>query len=260
MFLVGAMLFSGGLFLVDAPKADAAYVCVCEDGSSMPISDEEVLSASDYNNVCSYGCQLQQVSEGSPDQQLPTGDNSGGNDNKGDGSPSNPSGGVSLPNFIGESSISGLILKITDFLITLALPFAAFMIIWAGFQFATAQGDPAKLTKAKQNFVWTIAGVAVILASKAIISYITGILGGKSNQGSALIKTIETTLKQIIGLLFLLVTVYFFWGVVDFVRASSSGDTAKLEAGKKHMIWGIVGMAIMLGAWGLVGMLQQFFK
>ncbi len=168
---------------------------------------------------------------------------------------------VQLPNFIGVTSISGLILKITDFLITLAIPFAVLMLIWAGFLFATAQGSPDKIEKAKKNLIWTVAGIAVILASQAIISYITEILGGTgSGAGSALITKIKGTLYQISGLLFVLVTVYFFWGVAEFVRASGSGDTEKIKTGKKHMVWGIIGMVIMAGAWGIVEMIRVSFQ
>lgn len=189
----------------------------------------------------------------SSDNTLP-GSNS--NDTKSSGSP----GSASLPNFVGVSSISELILKITKFLIALAIPFAVLMLIWAGFQFATAQGSEEKLRTAKRNLVWTIAGIAVIMASNAIIGYITEILGGGTGEGNALITTIKDTLNQIIGVLFILVTVYFFWGIVEFVRSSGSGDAAKLETGKKHMVWGIIGMAIMASAWGIVAMIQQAFQ
>ncbi|MBU4142538.1 hypothetical protein KJ590_00860 [Patescibacteria group bacterium] len=194
--------------------------------------------------------------DGTP--QLPT-----GVDGTPDRTRTTGSGSVQLPNFLGSgvTSIKALIFKIVAFLIDIAKYFAALMLVWAGFLFVTAQGDPAKLTKAKQNFLWTVAGIAVILASDAIVTYIMEVLGVTgAGAGSALMTKIKATLTQVVGLLFVLVTVYFGWGIVEFVRASASGDSAKLEAGKKHMIWGIVGMAVMLGAWGIVKMVQVFFQ
>jgi len=171
-------------------------------------------------------------------------------------------GRVTLPNFLGSGtdSVSGLVLKVIDFLMKLALPFAVLMLVWAGFQFATAQGNEEKLSRAKKNLLWTVAGIAVILASQAIVGYVTSLLGGSTSADSALIKKVKDFLQQIIGLLFVLVTVYFFWGVVEFVRASGSGDTNKLDEGKRHMVWGIIGMAVMLGAWSIVQILQSVFK
>lgn len=169
---------------------------------------------------------------------------------------------VSLPNFLGSgvNSVSSLFLRIIDFLMLLLLPLATLMLIWAGFQFVTAQGSEEKLTKAKKNLLWTVIGVAVVLASRAIISYVSEVLGGGTGQTSALMRIFRNLVNQIIYVLFALVTVYFFWGVAEFVRGSGSGDSKAVEEGKRHMIWGIIGMAVMLGAWGIVGAIQAMFR
>jgi len=221
----------------------------CPGGESCIPNDPQGSSAEGRCFLNSYG--------GDSAPKLPVGE--------GDSAPAQPSlkntgqSSVSLPNFIGVKSVSELIMKIVKFLIPLATVFAVFMMIWSGFLFVTAQGDPTKITAAKKNFIWTVVGIAVIMASQAIVSYITEILGGGSGQGTALVAKIKDTLNQIIGLLFVLVTVYFFWGVAEYVRYSASGESAKLEEGKKHMVWGIIGMTIMLGAWGIVQMIQLYF-
>jgi len=68
---------------------------------------------------------------------------------------------------------------------------------------------------------------------------------------------IKDILNVFIGVLFVLVTIYFIWGVMGYIFAG--GEEKKLEDGKKHMIWGIVGMAVMAGAWGLVNILLTTF-
>lgn len=168
-------------------------------------------------------------------------------------------GVVELPNFLGGTkTISGLLAKIAKFVVDLALPFAVLMIIWSGFLFATAQGNEAKITQAKKNFRWTIVGVAVILASEALLGYIEELLGGKKSGFSAFMDKIKGTLNQIIVLLFALVTVYFIWGIVQYVGAG--GDEARLKTGKKHMIWGIIGMSIMASAWGIVNIIADYVQ
>lgn len=170
------------------------------------------------------------------------------------------SGGiVSLPNFIAADSISELILKITKFLMALAIPFAIAMLVWSGFLFATAQGSEDKINKAKNNFKWTIIGIAVILASEALIAYIEEILSGKSGGiFSNMVQNIKDLLEEIIALLFTLVTVYFIWGVLTYVRAA--GDETAIKLGKKHMLWGIIGMAIMAAAWPIVALIKNFVQ
>ena len=43
----------------------------------------------------------------------------------------------------------------------------------------------------------------------------------------------------------------FFWGVFQFIW----GGEGKRDEGKQHMIWGIVGLFVMVSVWGLVGFL-----
>ena len=50
---------------------------------------------------------------------------------------------------------------------------------------------------------------------------------------------------------------YFIWGVIELI--AQSGNEEARTTGKKHMIWGIIGMAVMAGAWGLVNILLQTF-
>ena len=159
---------------------------------------------------------------------------------------------------LGPKSIPILIAKIADFLITLAIPLAVLMIIWAGFMFVTAQGDTSKISKAKKNLLYTIIGVLVILASKVLVVYIQSALTGGSSRANALLGSIRNTLNTIVELLFVLATVYFFWGVISYIGAA--GDESKLRDGKRHMIWGIVGMVIMAGAWSLVTILANYIQ
>ncbi len=56
-----------------------------------------------------------------------------------------------------------------------------------------------------------------------------------------------------IYLLLALAAVYFVWGVFTFV--SNYENPEAQEAGKKHMIWGIIGVAIMLSAFGIMRMI-----
>ncbi|MEA2112775.1 MAG: hypothetical protein U9P50_02265 [Patescibacteria group bacterium] len=57
-------------------------------------------------------------------------------------------------------------------------------------------------------------------------------------------------IAPIILLLFSLSLVMFFWGLADFIRGANNEVARK--TGKDHMIWGVVGMFIMVSAWGIV--------
>lgn len=43
---------------------------------------------------------------------------------------------------------------------------------------------------------------------------------------------------------------FFLWGLVVFL-AKTSNDQARTE-GKRHMVWGVIGLAILVSTWGIV--------
>jgi hypothetical protein len=51
------------------------------------------------------------------------------------------------------------------------------MIIYAGFLFLSASGDPTKLSKAKMALMWAIVGVIVGILAFSVKGLIQGILG-----------------------------------------------------------------------------------
>ncbi|MDD2730618.1 MAG: pilin [Candidatus Portnoybacteria bacterium] len=168
---------------------------------------------------------------------------------------------VSMPNFLQADTIPQLLSGIADFILKyIALPFAVLMMIWAGFRFVTAQGQPEAINKAKKNFIWTIAGVALILAANLLVGFVTDFLGGGGGQVSSLLSQVKSTLNIFIGFLFTLVTVYFFWGIVEFVRSTGAGNEEGIKKGKSHMVWGIIGMAIMGAARGIVEIITNYLQ
>ena len=60
----------------------------------------------------------------------------------------------------------------------------------------------------------------------------------------------EQIIGPIILLLFVLSTVIFLWGAVDFIRNASGGEAR--EVGRQHMLWGILGVFIMASAWAII--------
>ncbi|MBU0999076.1 pilin [Patescibacteria group bacterium] len=58
-------------------------------------------------------------------------------------------------------------------------------------------------------------------------------------------------INPLIGLLFALAIVYFLYGVFEFL--SNQENEEKKTTGKSHMIWGIIGITIMMGVWTILG-------
>ncbi len=70
----------------------------------------------------------------------------------------------------------------------------------------------------------------------------------------ALNKLVEIIVNPIIKLAFAVALIIFLWGVVEFIKNADSDDGRK--KGKLHMLWGVIGMAIMFGVNGIIGIVQ----
>ena len=64
-------------------------------------------------------------------------------------------------------------------------------------------------------------------------------------------------LDPIIGVLLLLATVVFLWGIVKYIFAGD--DTEKLKEARQFIMWGIVGLFVMISVWGLVELINNTF-
>lgn len=84
----------------------------------------------------------------------------------------------------------------------------------------------------------------------------TGCLGVQKGTIQAIICNIGNILDIVIPVLIILGVVYFVWGVVTYVI--SSDEEAK-KAGKDRMIFGIIGLVVIVAMWGLVGIVTKTF-
>ena len=71
---------------------------------------------------------------------------------------------------------------------------------------------------------------------------------------NSFISNVNTTIiNPLIIFLFALAVIYFLYGVFEFI-ANSENDEKK-TTGKDHMMWGVVGLTIMVGVWAILGVL-----
>ena len=64
-------------------------------------------------------------------------------------------------------------------------------------------------------------------------------------------RDIETTSQHSITPLFMVVTIaVFLWGVVQFIFAA--GDEEKIKSAKGYIVYGLVGVFVMVSFWGII--------
>lgn len=69
---------------------------------------------------------------------------------------------------IGCQDVVSCIDLFIDAALVLAFPIAVIFIVFSGFKFVTAQGNPSEITKARQALVWTLLGLALVIGAKAL--------------------------------------------------------------------------------------------
>lgn len=60
----------------------------------------------------------------------------------------------------------------------------------------------------------------------------------------------------LIPMAFSLCLLYFFWGMVKYIKDGASSDKAA-EEGKRIMLWGIVGLFVAVSVWGIVSLIKN---
>ena len=72
--------------------------------------------------------------------------------------------GKCLMNFLGS---------ILDFVILIGAIVVVLMTVFVGYKFVVAQGEPGKISEARQALLWTVVGALILFGSKAISEAIT---------------------------------------------------------------------------------------
>jgi hypothetical protein len=76
-------------------------------------------------------------------------------------------------NPINSDNLAGLVKTILEGILKIGIPVIALAIIYSGFLFVAAQGNPEKISDARRSLMYTLIGAAILLGSWAIAQLIT---------------------------------------------------------------------------------------
>ena len=75
--------------------------------------------------------------------------------------------------------------------------------------------------------------------------------------GNLMTRIVDIIINPALLVLMALAFLLFVYGLVEFLfKLSEGGDN---KEGKQHMIWGIVGMLIMISVYGIIGLIDNTF-
>lgn len=90
------------------------------------------------------------------------------------GNPPNNAGGFVLSNPLGDQTLMGFLQDLLDVIMIFAVPLIVFMIIYAGFKYVMAQGNPGEVQSAHKAIMYAVIGGLLILGAWVILEVIQG--------------------------------------------------------------------------------------
>lgn len=70
---------------------------------------------------------------------------------------------------------------------------------------------------------------------------------------SLLVRVNQYIINPVLGFLVVLAVAYFLFGVVEYFLYTD--NSTKREQGAKHILWGLIGLLIMVGFYGIIQIL-----
>lgn len=159
-------------------------------------------------------------------------------------------------------------------LLPLLLSVVTIVFIWGVITTLVAGGDMGKRKKGRDIVLYGLIGLFVIISTWGLVALLANTFGlpsegeitrlpgapaetKKATGAEELIgKILAKAINPFISLLFAVATVIFIWGVIEFI--AHADDTKKRADGGRHILWGLIGMAIMVSFRGIILLLQNF--
>lgn len=74
--------------------------------------------------------------------------------------------------------------------------------------------------------------------------------GNTASINTLISKIVDNIVMPVVGVIFALAFVMFVWGIFGFFKGGD--DPSAREDGQRHILWGVIGMAIMVSVFGIV--------
>ena len=126
-------------------------------------------------------------------------------------------------------------------------------VIYGGYQYIFAAGDPGKLASGKKTLTHAFIGLAIVISAYAIMSTIRFALlgaGGKfacdplSGQGCVDPNSLITgAIQWAIGIAGAVAAIFVVYGGIAYT--TSAGDPGKLQKAKQIILYALIGLAIV---------------
>ncbi|OGD66904.1 hypothetical protein A2442_03410 [Candidatus Campbellbacteria bacterium RIFOXYC2_FULL_35_25] len=81
-----------------------------------------------------------------------------------------------IDNPLTVGSFTDLVAAIADILLYVLTPIAVMYLIYAGFKFVLARGNPTELVDARKTLIWTLVGIVILLGAATLATILSSTL------------------------------------------------------------------------------------
>ena len=156
----------------------------------------------------------------------------------------------------GEASLKTNVLIISANILTDITVLAAYLVIgfviYGGYQYILASGDPSKVAAGKKTLLHAFIGLAIVLLSSVILNTIRiaimgSATGGFTNCANSQCVSgadmVSNVIGWVIGVGGLVAVIFIFIGGIGYM--TSAGDPSKLQKAKHTILYACIGLIIV---------------
>ena len=87
-----------------------------------------------------------------------------------------PANGNGFNNPLQFGTVTDLLVAILNVVIIMLTPIVVFFLIYSGFMYVTARGNPEKIAKASKSLLYGVIGGVIVLGSVAITTIVSNVI------------------------------------------------------------------------------------
>lgn len=154
------------------------------------------------------------------------------------------------------NNIVAIIANISNNLLVITAYLILGFVIYGGYLYISASGDPNKTSSGKKTLTRAFIGLAIVLSAKVIVSSLHIILLGDSGQAAFSEDCTEANscvtdtnalwlnlIQWVIGIAGIIAAIFVVLGAIGYL--TSAGDPNKLKKAKDTIMYALIGLAIV---------------
>ena len=143
----------------------------------------------------------------------------------------------------GKEALTKYVWTIVLNVATMALQIVGYLavgfVIWGGYQYILAKGDPGKVAQGRKTILNAIIGLSICMSASIITSAVSDIVSGASGADVNFFTEIFNKALLWAGII---ATIFMVWGGVQY--AMSDGDPSKVTKAKNTIMNAVIGLVI----------------